>query len=373
MNILHVLSQTEVTGAEVYAATLADRQVALGDNVFLVSDTLTIPVAASYTSLPIDKRSYPNRWRNVRSLSSLISRHRIDVVHAHSRAASWVSFFACRASAAALVSTVHGRQHIHLSSRLFNVYSNHVIAISESIKEQLVDKLGLEPHRVTVVPNGLRSSVWQEGVELFSKEKLFGVHNEIKLILFVGRLTGPKGDVARHLLVHVLPEIRKRHPCTLCIIAGTIIPEGFVGLVQKVEQQLGKGSVELKEFNQDIFPLLRAADVVVGSGRVAIEALALGKPLVAFGESQFIGAVSAGNVEEALKTNFGDTGIYQQVNVGSVIAEIDTLLQQPPEQSELRLLQTFIKGKCDINTVESQIRAVYEQAIAGKSSKNPAS
>ncbi|MEO8167636.1 MAG: glycosyltransferase, partial [bacterium] len=142
MNILHVLSQSEVTGAEVYAATLADRQVALGDSVFLVSDTLAVPVAASYTSLPIGRRSYPNRWRNVRSLSSLITRHRIDVVHAHSRAASWVSFFACKGSPAVLVSTVHGRQHLHLSIRLFNVYSNHVIAISESIKEQLVNKMG---------------------------------------------------------------------------------------------------------------------------------------------------------------------------------------------------------------------------------------
>ncbi len=370
MNILHVLSQSEVTGAEVYAATLADRQVALGDSVFLVSDTLAVPVAASYTSLPIGRRSYPNRWRNVRSLSSLITRHRIDVVHAHSRAASWVSFFACKGSPAVLVSTVHGRQHLHLSIRLFNVYSNHVIAISESIKEQLVNKMGFPSHRVTVVPNGLRSSVWQNDTELSATEKK---PNESKRILFVGRLTGPKGDVARQLLVEIMPEVRRQHPCTLWIIAGTIIPEEFISLVQRMEEHLGKGSVELKEFQQNIFPLMRTADIVVGSGRVAIEALALEKPLVAFGESQFIGPVRACNVEEAFKTNFGDTGIYQHADIGSAISQIVSLLEQPPDQSELKLLQTFIKEKCDIDKIEPQIRAVYEKAIACKSARNRAS
>lgn len=41
MNILMALSQLEVTGAEVYAATLTDRFVKKGHKVYIVSDTLT--------------------------------------------------------------------------------------------------------------------------------------------------------------------------------------------------------------------------------------------------------------------------------------------------------------------------------------------
>ena len=41
MNILMALSQLEVTGAEVYGVTLSDELIKRGNNVIIVSDTLT--------------------------------------------------------------------------------------------------------------------------------------------------------------------------------------------------------------------------------------------------------------------------------------------------------------------------------------------
>lgn len=41
MNILMALSQLEVTGAEVYAVNLANELIKRGNNVYIVSDTLT--------------------------------------------------------------------------------------------------------------------------------------------------------------------------------------------------------------------------------------------------------------------------------------------------------------------------------------------
>ena len=55
MNILMALSQLEITGAEVYATTIADELIARGNNVFIVSDTLTIPTKAEYIKLEFNK------------------------------------------------------------------------------------------------------------------------------------------------------------------------------------------------------------------------------------------------------------------------------------------------------------------------------
>ena len=41
MNILMALSQLEITGAEVYATTIADELIERGNKVYIVSDTLT--------------------------------------------------------------------------------------------------------------------------------------------------------------------------------------------------------------------------------------------------------------------------------------------------------------------------------------------
>ena len=93
MNILHVLSQYEVTGAETYAAALISRQARDGHRVVVVSDTLSTPVDAEYLPMPIGKRDYMQRLRNVLDLRRLIRMRDIRLVHAHARSASWVAFF----------------------------------------------------------------------------------------------------------------------------------------------------------------------------------------------------------------------------------------------------------------------------------------
>jgi peptidoglycan/xylan/chitin deacetylase (PgdA/CDA1 family) len=56
----------------------------------------------------------------------------------------------------------------------------------------------------------------------------------------------------------------------------------------------------------DLAKYIQQADLVIGSGRVAIEALALGKTILAFGESCYIGPVNQDTWKEACATNFGD-------------------------------------------------------------------
>ena len=61
MNILMALSQLEVTGAEVYAATLTDRFVKKGHKVYIVSDTLTKKTLGEYHKLEFNKRNLSGR------------------------------------------------------------------------------------------------------------------------------------------------------------------------------------------------------------------------------------------------------------------------------------------------------------------------
>ncbi len=179
MNILHVLSQFEVTGAEVYAATLASEQQKHGHAVFLVSDTLHVPFQGEYIRQAIGNRSYRQRWKNIRFLIRLIREKNIHVVHAHSRAASWVCFFAARFVKTVFISTVHGRQHLHLSSTTWNVYGKHIIAISETLKNHLVEELGLNQNRVSQIANGLNIESWLGRSRTQSKSELFNVPDSV--------------------------------------------------------------------------------------------------------------------------------------------------------------------------------------------------
>ena len=63
MNILHLLSQTHLTGPEVYVATLVERQTRDGHRCLIVSDTLSVETGAEFVPTSIHDRSWANRLR----------------------------------------------------------------------------------------------------------------------------------------------------------------------------------------------------------------------------------------------------------------------------------------------------------------------
>lgn len=78
MNILMALSQLEITGAEVYATTIADELIKRGNKVYIVSDTLTTPTKAGYIKLEFNKRSLLKRIEHIKFLYKLIKEKYTD-------------------------------------------------------------------------------------------------------------------------------------------------------------------------------------------------------------------------------------------------------------------------------------------------------
>ena len=154
MRILHLLSQTHLTGPEVYVAALVRRQVADGHQCFVVSDTLTVEVDATYIPMAIHNRSLLNRLKNIVKLVALCRREKIDLINAHSRAASWVANVVARATAVAYVSTIHGRQSKRATKRKVNVYGHHIIVVCEHLREHVVNELNIHDADVQVIRNG---------------------------------------------------------------------------------------------------------------------------------------------------------------------------------------------------------------------------
>ena len=70
-----------------------------------------------------------------------------------SRAASWLANIVARLTPAAYVSTVHGRQSVHASSRRFNVYGGHIMVVCEELVAHLRQELNITDAEIHVVRN----------------------------------------------------------------------------------------------------------------------------------------------------------------------------------------------------------------------------
>lgn len=357
MRILHVLSQHEITGAEVYAVHLALQQRKTGHDVMLVTDTLTYTYDGEVIYAPISKRTYPQRARNIRLLIKLIRARGIQLVNAHSRAASWVCFVACKITGTPFVSTVHGLQHLHTSSKNFNIYGTSVIAVTERLREHLARDLRIPIECIAHIPNGFF-------VDHRPHDQPEKSRHDIPVLMFAGRLSGPKGDVLRFLLKSVLPDILSRRQISFRIVCGTLLPPDIMDSIDPIVQAHGQQSLRLEGYQSNLPAALRSADLVIGSGRVALEAILEEIPTIAFGESGYEGVVRSQTFGAHAMTNFGDTGAYRQTIASDVTATILEQLDKPVDESERRELRKRVADTYNIVAVERAVADVYRKAIA---------
>ncbi|WP_353497624.1 polysaccharide deacetylase family protein [Vibrio sp. CB1-14] len=336
MNILMALSQLEVTGAEVYATTVGNELTARGHNVFYVSDTLTKPHKGDFFSLRFNKRSVPRRFWHVGYLVYLIKKHNIQLVHAHSRASSWSCHVACKITNTPMVTTVHGRQPVHASRKKFHAMGDKALPVCEAIRDQLHNDLAVPMEQMEVSRNGIETSSFQW---------LDAPNNTKPVVTIVGRLSGPKGELCYRLLDE-------------CLDAGKYDIRVVTG--SKFESRFEKfsSSVNFVGYTDDVPAMLGEADLVIGAGRVAMEALLCGRPTLAIGEATCIGIVDENNVDEAMATNFGDIG---PVDLDIDFTQIAALVEKGLSSSHCsQTTSETIRGNYSLTNIVDDIERIYQ-------------
>lgn len=339
MNILMALSQLEVTGAEVYATTVGNELTRRGHNVFYVSDTLTKPTLGPVFKLRFNKRSILRRFWHVFYLIYLIKKHHIQLVHAHSRASGWSSYVACKLTGTPMITTVHGRQPVHASRKAFHALGYRAVAVCEDIAHQIIDNLGVDPAKVQVLRNGIETDKFQP---------MPAPDNARPVIAIIGRLSGPKGELCYRLLDEVLDLAA----CRVRVVSGTWLPERFARF---------KENVEFVGYVDDVPTLLAGCDLVIGAGRVAMEALLCGRPVFAIGEARAIGLVTEQNLDEALASNFGDIGPQDlAIDFAALKAQIAPALASKAVSDTLR---QRIQREYGLQGVVTGLESVYQDAV----------
>ncbi|HEY4785432.1 MAG TPA: glycosyltransferase, partial [Bacteroidales bacterium] len=301
LRIAHVLSSNFFAGSVAYALKIAEKQAEEGHQVILVTDMENLSDKIACITMPVSNRSFLQRFKNVIALKKLIKTYNLNVIHAHSRAASWISYYALKGSKIALVSTIHGRQVKQRSKKKMDVYGDQVISICPNLTEHLLNEIQLDIKKLVQVPNGI-------DFEKLNKIKRTRSNGSEKLISVIGRFNGPKGENISKLMTDVFPILLEKFPSLNIQLGGggwdTFPMEGkkeFERLSVKYE-----GRIINHGFTRNIFEIMANSDLIIGSGRIAIEGILLKIPVFAIGEACSLGLLSSGNICNAISSNFGD-------------------------------------------------------------------
>ena len=302
-------------------------------------------------------------------LASLLSRHKVGVLQTHGARSNFYGAVAGRlAGVPVIIATVHNALgDYEVNSLRRRVYAaalrralrlvDRVVCVSEALRQDTQQSLGVPSERVVTIYNGLDPSRFGRGGDTRAIRDELGI-GDGPMLLAVGRLTEQKGH--RYLL-EALPALLREWPGLRCVIVG----EGELR-VELLALAAGLGVGHACIFTgarSDIPDLLRVADLVVlpsvseGFPFTLLEALAASKPVLA---SRIEG------VTELIRD--GQTGSLVPPRAPAILAEAARALLRNPDRA--RALgaagERLVRERFTADAMVSQTMAVFESSWQGK-------
>jgi glycosyltransferase involved in cell wall biosynthesis len=234
-------------------------------------------------------------WRAIRTLRRLLRSGQIHILHAHNGRTALLAAIAIRlARRGRFIATQHFLKPTHVSYRgvkgafyrlahhWVNRGASHHLASSGAIRREMLARGDAPSHQITFVPLGIQAPDPDTLTPPDQVRQELGVDGQTPLLICVARLEAEKNlDV----LVDAMRLVVAAHPQATCLLAG----EGALKneLLDHIRQAGLEDRVRLLGFRTDVPSLIGASDLLVlpshaePFGLVLLEAMALGKPVVA--------------------------------------------------------------------------------------------
>jgi glycosyltransferase involved in cell wall biosynthesis len=301
--ILQIIPRLDTGGAELSTIEMVAAIVRAGGRALVLTEPagrLLGKVTAAGGEIVAFPAAVKNPLRiagNALAIARLISAERVDLVHARSRAPAWSALVAARSRRIPFVTTYHGAYgETNAAKRLYNsvmARGDVVIANSRYTADLVARRYRVDPRRVEVIHRGVDPEVFDP--DRIAPERLaalrarWGVDPTERVILQAARLTGWKGqgvliDAAARL------EAAGRLGNSVVILAGDA--QGRDAYLKSLQDQIARAglqrTVRLVGHVEDIAAAYLAAHVTLiastepeAFGRAAIEAAAMGSPVIA--------------------------------------------------------------------------------------------
>jgi glycosyltransferase involved in cell wall biosynthesis len=241
----------------------------------------------------------------------------------------------------------------HLSSR--------VICISDSIKKRILE-LGIDPKRVVRIYNAVDCRAFRPTRDPQDVRAELGIDRSEHMVSLFGNIQQWKGQIT---LAEASVELRKTYNRIRCVLFGEIIEQDYAEEIKRLIRAKGLEDVFLfGGYKSDVVNWMNASDVIVHAsvkpepfGRVLIEAMTIGKPVIGAG----IGAVPE-IIENKVSGLLFQPGDHEELR-----DRIDFLLSHPDEAERLgKNAACRVREVFDAQQQISAIESLYEEIFKRK-------
>jgi glycosyltransferase involved in cell wall biosynthesis len=379
LSVLQVIPALDAGGAERTAVDVAAAIVRAGGKAWIATEGGRLASEAEKAGAKLVSGRFATKnpitmLSNASRLADAIRSHDISIIHARSRAPAWSAALAARRTGAKFVATYHG---IYNSKNAFKRFYNSVmsrgdavIANSHFTANHVKAEHHPDPNKLFVIPRGVDieaftpQKVQADRIETIKKQ--WGLKPGRPVILLPGRLTRWKGQLDFITALSKLPDRNFE-----AVMAGDAQDrDGYVAELREAVDKLKLSQlVRIPGHCSDMPAALMVADLVVAPsiepeafGRVAVEAQAMGRPIVA----SKLGA----QMETVID---GVTGFLFEPGDTSAMAQAIAKALALPESQRLAMAHAGrqrVLREYTVDTMCERTLDVYRQLISNNGTKS---
>ena len=311
-----------------------------------------------------------NPFKDFHSLMSILKLIKIEkpvIVHTHSskagllgRLAAWIS------RVPLIIHTPHGhvfyghfgkavsKLFLHIE-RLLDIITDHTIALTEQEGRDYIKLSVSPPNKITTIHSGIDlESFIENKIDVAGKKNSLGFNTEGQIIGTVGWLLPIKGP---GYLLKAMGFVWERYPDAQLVYVGKGDLEN--DLKEKASQMGVSDNVKFLGWRNDVHEIMQVFDVFVlpslneGMGRVIVEAMAAGKPVV---------ASNTGGIPDLVKNN--ENGLLFPPGDEKILAQsIINILEDPGKAESMGQKGRLYSQDFSMEAMINKIEKLYSQLL----------
>jgi len=276
MRILHLIKNFDFGGAENHVRELANPQEELGHNVFIIArkgrQESWVNKGVRFISLPLKDSLIPVL---IPVICYLGLKNRIQVIHAHQRLPIFLACIIGKITGVPVVVTIHGRTRYDLRSRISRKYCTKIIFVSRHVL-QVSARYEEIKHKSIIIPNWAAISNNQSDKDPYS-------------ISYISRVDKNHANLILLMIQKVIFPLVSEFPGITINIIGD---GGFLPVIREEAKRLNtrvkREACIVYAFAPDVKRIIHRSELILGVGRVALEALACGVPVLSINQNVWV-------------------------------------------------------------------------------------
>lgn len=339
-------------GTETHVITLADSLRKMGHEVVVyTSGGEWVDKVRRYgitIQTDVSMLNRKNRSSSQVKLGQYLRHRRFDVMHAHDATTLRLFSHAIKAMQhrPKLIFTVHGPYVRRTVISDAEKQASAIIAVSSEIRKSLLKTVS--QRKLHMVRNGIRSDVFYPASGRVFR-KVHGIPQDAFVVAYCGRFTFDKITLGKRI-VEALRTFSSNNSGTHIVIAGRGAKDMFV----TAERVHILGHVEQMQ------SFINSCDVLIATGRTAVESLFCKVPVVTIGKAGYHGPITMNSLRRMLVSNFGDHGTPRTWTSEKLHRDLRLIRQRHRMfRGETEKVRQVVKRKLSAKHMASRIERIY--------------